>query len=176
MVTFLLYTDPVVSQRIDTVELLGPICAASLTTIISSLPSRLLGRQTKKHLVYDDKDVPALQTAYLFCFISSACTHVAVFLAPILRGKWRLGMSSGFGPLTKTCPVLSEMSILLLALILASWCLYSVHELWRMGFILTKHACVAAVFVAISMICFGPSATYAATWYWREGIISCILI
>ncbi len=132
----------------------------------------------------NNDDVPYLLSAYSFAFFIAATVHVAVLA--LAAGSQSLSaaqifweMPSPFGSLHHLSAAEGVFSFLKydLAIYACStlvWCLYSVFEMRRQGYVTTAQGTTAALAVVISAFLFGPGAMYAGTWYWRENTIAAL--
>jgi hypothetical protein len=121
--------------------------------------------------MYKKADVRPLRDAYRVSFLLAAGAHIALFLLP----QSALGLDS----LWKTAPsflweqlLATDSDFPLFALATALFCLHSVYELRRTGWATTGQALGAAAAVVGGLPLVGPTAVYAAVWYWREGVWS----
>ncbi|POS69780.1 FAD binding domain-containing protein [Diaporthe helianthi] len=124
--------------------------------------------------IFENKDLPYLQSGYAFCFFATAVTHICVFVYAGLNRSVSISQSffslpsfggddmSGFW----------KYDMLLCFGSVAVWLLYSIFELRRLGYITTSKAFKAAASTIASEILVGPGATYAAIWAWRESVIA----
>ncbi|KAI6403059.1 hypothetical protein MCOR20_007458 [Pyricularia oryzae] len=148
--------------------------------------------RSSAHLdLYRNKDLPHLLRAYGTMFALTAALHVAVLAhiasswsgpAPLSLAKtffdvplpwgpegsaWHLGK-----PPIEALFVLLKWDMLSMAATLLAWCLWTVLEVRRMGYVTTGQACRVALAVPAALALVGPGAMYAGTWYWREKTIA----
>ncbi|KAL8335607.1 hypothetical protein RB601_008592 [Gaeumannomyces tritici] len=139
--------------------------------------------------LYRNIDLPHLLTAYTAAFYSAAAMHVAVAVYVLaspdasLRGvflnlpcwPWSDGAATWSVDAASTAEVaivIFRWDFVVYAATLLVWCLHTVAEMRRVGYVRTADAWKAAVAVAASFVLVGPGAMYAATWYWREKAIA----
>ncbi|KAL8364969.1 hypothetical protein RB595_003993 [Gaeumannomyces hyphopodioides] len=139
--------------------------------------------------LYKNIDLPHLLAAYMAAFYGAAALHVAVAVYVLaspdvsLRGvflnlpcwPWSDGAATwnvDAGSAAEVATVLFRWDFVVYAATLLVWCLHSVAEMRRVGYVRTADACRAAAAVAASFVLVGPGAMYAATWYWREKVIA----
>ncbi|KAM0281969.1 hypothetical protein ACHAO9_010450 [Fusarium lateritium] len=132
---------------------------------------------------YENKDVPALKTAYAYAFGVQAVVHIAT----VLYG-WHhpdISMWDTFFKLPN--PLQAEWSFTTLASILTAFFkwdlaltvlsnvgsnLYSIWNLRRLGYVGTRTAVKAGLSVLAGQVFVGSGATWAGLWYWREDKIA----
>jgi len=132
--------------------------------------------------MYKNRDVAPLRAAYALGVGVTGVVHVCVVLFALAQGV-RLGRIFGVeNPFSGKWPSdgnpLEEIfqffkwDLASWALVTLVWCLWSVFDMRRLGYVTTGQALRAAVAVPASLLALGPGAMYAGTWYWREGVIS----
>lgn len=163
----------------------------SLTTPAKSVDEDEQSRSSAHLDLYRNKDLPHLLRAYGTMFALTAALHVAVLAhiasswsgpAPLSLAKtffdvplpwgpegsaWHLGK-----PPIEALFVLLKWDMLSMAATLLAWCLWTVLEVRRMGYVTTGQACRVALAVPAALALVGPGAMYAGTWYWREKTIA----
>lgn len=138
--------------------------------------------------LYKNIDLPHLLTAYAAAFCGAAAVHVAVAAYLIaspgmsIRGAflslpcwpWSEGAATwnDAGPAAELVPVVLRWDLVVFSVTQLVWCLHTVAEMRRVGYVRTADAFRAAAVVAASFFLVGPGAMYAATWYWREKTIA----
>lgn len=130
---------------------------------------------------YKNHDVPRLRSVYEYAFAIQATTHIAtlaysyslglLFFSPkftlssVFNGNWTWGTSLNANASFQLDIVLAGLSIL-------GYNLYAVWDLRRAGYITNNRAGEASLVVVIGSVVFGPGATWAGLWSWRESVIA----
>ncbi|TLS26765.1 hypothetical protein PpBr36_04822 [Pyricularia pennisetigena] len=141
--------------------------------------------------IYRNRDLPHLLRAYGAMLVLTAALHVGVVghiaaswsgPAPLSLAETFLRVPLPWGPdasawhrgrsAVDVAFVLFKWDLLTLAAALLVWCLWSVLEVRRMGYVTTREACRVALAVPAALALVGPGAMYAGTWYWREKTIA----
>ena len=158
-----------------------PIITGLLTSLLASTLRRTKGpKDSDPHelAVISNRDLPYLLKAYSFVFFATATAHIGAVaftatspalsltdMFPALLGPskgWRPSRANG-----ETSDIFKyEMAIYVACVTV--WCLYSVFEMRRLGYVRTGQAYTAGLGVLTVLFILGPGAMYAGTWYWRE--------
>lgn len=124
--------------------------------------------------IFENRDLPYLQSGYAFCFFATAITHICTFLYAGLSPS--VSISQAFFSLPEFDSIdltgFFKYDMLLCFSSVAIWLLYSLFELRRFGYIKTSTAFKALGLTLASGVLVGPGATYAGVWAWRESIIA----
>jgi len=134
------------------------------------------------HEPYKNRDVAPLQAAYAFAAGVTGVVHICVVLFARAQGVglWRLfGVESPFLPAWTVDGHVDEeifhffkWDMASWALATVAWCLWTVFDMRRQGYVTTAQALRAALAVPAALATVGPGAMYAGVWHWREGVIS----
>ncbi|KAJ6481201.1 FAD binding domain-containing protein [Mycena vitilis] len=116
--------------------------------------------------MYKNADVAPLQDAFRAAFGIAFFAHAST----VYRAAHHTLLSPALLVKATLRGVHADPDFALYALTTALWSLYSVYELRRTGWATTKRAGLAAAAVLAGQVLVGPVATYAALWYWREGV------
>lgn len=124
--------------------------------------------------IFENKDLPYLQSGYAFCFFATAITHISMLVYTGLSNSVSISQSFFSLPGLETIdiPGFFKYDMLLCFGSVAVWLLYSVFELRRLGYITTSTSFKAAGLTIASGVFVGPGAAYAAVWAWRESVIA----
>ncbi|KAI6353446.1 hypothetical protein MCOR25_008993 [Pyricularia grisea] len=163
----------------------------SATTRAKAAGEDAQSRTAANYELYHNKDLPHLMRAYGTMFALTAALHVAVLTriatswsgpAPLSLAKTFFDVPLPWGPegsawhqgksAIEVAFVLFKWDLLMLATTLLVWCLWTVLEVRRMGYVTTREACRVALAVPAALALVGPGAMYAGTWYWREKTIA----
>ncbi|KFA66502.1 hypothetical protein S40285_00759 [Stachybotrys chlorohalonatus IBT 40285] len=132
---------------------------------------------------YQNRDVPALKSAYAYAFAVQATTH----LASLAYGGLHPGVSlwstffalpNPFASAWNLASVGNAMFVFLkydMVVAVSGYVasnLYSVWNLRRLGYIKTHDAIKATAGIVAGQVLVGPGATWAGLWYWRESVLS----
>lgn len=123
--------------------------------------------------IFDNQDLPYLQSGYAFCFFASAITHICTFMYAGLSPSVSISQSFFSLPGLDSIDITAgfwKYDMLLCFGSVAVWLLYSVFELRRLGYITTSRMFTAMGLTVASGVLVGPAATYAGVWAWRESI------
>ncbi|KAI1074596.1 FAD binding domain protein [Whalleya microplaca] len=120
---------------------------------------------------YKFGDVSALKSVYVIAFCAQAIAHfvaIACFYSwsdrSIANMLSSLSLGSEIGGFFK-----HDVIIAFTAIVISN--LFSIWDLRRLGYITTSDAFKATFRVVTSQVIFGPGATWAGLWYWRENMI-----
>lgn len=125
-----------------------------------------------------NRDIPHLQTLYAVAGCIAACFHLVLLLSGVASGTDFI--TKAFIPfdsfaqvstLTDGVVVFFQNDFLIVAVATLLWCLASMWDLHRLG-ISNISGLVALPILLLSALAFGPGATVAAVWYWREQVLS----
>ncbi|KAF5003673.1 hypothetical protein FDECE_9783 [Fusarium decemcellulare] len=130
---------------------------------------------------YRNQDVPMLRSVYEYAFAIQATAHMATivysaslglpflslgFPLPLVSStNWTLGTPLHADASFHLDTVLAGLSIL-------GYNLHAVWELRRAGYIRANQAAKASLATVIGSFVFGPGATWAGLWSWRESMIA----
>jgi hypothetical protein len=130
---------------------------------------------------YQHRDVPILKSVYEYAFAIQATAHIATltyssslglpffsldFTLPYaFNSDWTLGTSLN-------ADASFQLDIILAGLSILGYNLYAVWDLRRAGYIRTNRAVEAFLAIMIGNFVFGPGATWAGLWTWRESVIA----
>ncbi|GKT53993.1 FAD binding domain-containing protein [Colletotrichum tofieldiae] len=176
---FIQYGDNKVQQNAIAFWQLSPVYVSILTWGFSGFLRYV--SPTNKSLdweIFENKDIFSLQIGYAVCFFITAVLHICVliyayFSPPVslftaffdLPNVAAMSLGNDIGGFWKYDMILCFGAV-------AIWCLFSVYELRRLGYVTMRTAIVAAVSTLLGHILVGPGATYAALWAWREDVIA----
>ncbi|KUI64495.1 hypothetical protein VM1G_00049 [Cytospora mali] len=168
---------------------LAPVTVPLLTTAISKAmkwlsrregPTRKESEVKSKKVVkgsdertyHHSTGVPALKTAYAVTFAIQAAHHIYTLAKTslLLSSAGQLSLTAVLGDLLTKSPVPGQRftSVSLYAGATLGFGLYTVWDLWRRGYTTNRKASKAALGVVTGQVLFGPGATYAGLWWWRE--------
>ena len=150
---------------------LAPIAVGPLAAFIAwRIRSREGPQEPDLHQLrmFENRDLPWLQASYAAVFLVTGVVHVwtmaSIFSSP------GLSVMSVFW--TNVVSDFLKWDLAIYAACLSLWCLHSVVEMRRMGYITTSTTWKAAMAVAASTVAVGPVATYPGLWFWRERTIA----
>ena len=163
----------------------SPIITPPLTSFIASLIRRGGPRQGPDPCELrelENTDVPHLRVAYSAVFCANFAVHIGTLFYAINSptiSLWRAFFDVP-NPFNRQADLagnekifnLFKYDLIFYALVLLVWCLYSVFEMRRLGYVRTRQALIAAVGMPVSLVILGPGAMYAGVWHWRENVIS----
>ncbi|GME28065.1 FAD binding domain-containing protein [Neofusicoccum parvum] len=158
----------------------APLCVGLATFLAGCAAHAVRRRQPPAPAAesYRNGDLPHLARAYFFVAAAAALVHVGTLLYVLARpslGFARVfvpvGGGGGAGLVEAMAGFLKYDMLVFFAAVLV-WCLYSVYDLRRMGYVTTGAAVGAAALVLGGQVVLGPGASYAGLWYWREFVIS----
>lgn len=136
---------------------------------------------------YKAQDVSTLKSVYTFAFAVQATAHIASLaygwshpevslvktffdFPSIFKAEWSLPSLSA-----KVATFLKfDMAFAVVGYLGSQ--LYSIWDLRRLGYVKTNEAVKAGLVTLASQWLFGPGATWAGLWYWRERKISTVSI
>ncbi|GME30130.1 putative FAD binding domain protein [Neofusicoccum parvum] len=177
---FLPYTDPSIHQTMVALWQPFPIYVAALTWGIASIIRHTNPTQPLHLEMFEQKDLTPLQASYSFAFGVTALTHLASLF--YIFASSSLSIAEVFfnlpGPATpasaaaKSVFAFFKWDMVLCFAAALVYCLYSVFELRRVGYITTEQAARAAVLTVAAQSVVGPGAAYAGVWAWREGVVA----
>lgn len=169
---------------------LAPVTVPLLTTAISKArrwlsrrngsrrtddrPKELLKSCDKSSYQHQAAEAPVLQTAYAMSFAIQAAQHIYTLArAFIASSAGQLSLTAAMGNLflKPTVPGQRYSSIALYAGATLGFGLYTVWDLRRRGYTTDRVASKAAIGFVSGQVLFGPGATYAGLWWWREGVL-----
>jgi hypothetical protein len=164
----------------------APILVSPLTSLLAAIYRRRQPEEPdpRELTPYENKDLSHLLSAYSFIFLASAIAHVClvafVYTTPALSlARVFFDVPSPFGVWTSSTLGVQEAiftwlkwDMLLYVGALLVWCIYTVFELRRLGYITTASAKTSSLAIFGSSILLGPGATYVGVWYWREKVIA----
>ncbi|KAL8336697.1 hypothetical protein RB601_008271 [Gaeumannomyces tritici] len=180
-------------QDFITLWQVAPVVVGPITSLIASGIRRVRRALSKADEpnpeleMYKNKDVPHLLTAYKAAAIGTAAVHVG-FLGYVLSSptpslpkifgempwpwspagaRWEVGLAA-----REVAFALFKRDLFGFAAANLVWCLHSVFDMRRLGYVTTAEAARAALAVPASLLLLGPGAMYAGTWYWREKTIA----
>lgn len=168
---------------------LGPATVAALTTLISSAMRHVQRKAGKggprgetmpeDKTSYQTQDALdafySLRSAYAVSFAIQATQHLCTIARNLIQAP--RGQRSVVAVLRNllTYPALPRQKHSSLALYSVStlgFGLYTVWELRRRGKVTGRDAKRTAAGVLAGQVLFGPGATYAGLWWWREGVLA----
>ncbi|KAF4509317.1 hypothetical protein G6O67_005582 [Ophiocordyceps sinensis] len=136
---------------------------------------------------YKDDDVPILKSVYHYAFAVQAtvylatlgysCSHPDVSLAKLLLATPSPFKVLNKGQLNKgqvfpETPWISRYDMGFAAVGFVGQGLYAIWHLRRLGHVTSKDAAVSGLAFICGHVVFGPGATLAGLWSWRESVIS----
>lgn len=142
---------------------LGALTMAFVSSITFKLMQSQTGSQPADAMELDDlnnKDLPDLKSVYVAVSTVSAAVHMVVITLPLLCGS-RTAIE------TARC-LGSSTDLVVLGKSICLWTLYTVLDMRRMGYVTTKEAVKAGLLSILSLLVFGPMATYSAVSSWRD--------
>lgn len=177
---FLPYADPSVHQTMVALWQPFPVYVAALTWGIAAVIRRVSPTRPLHLEMFEQKDLAPLQAAYSFAFGATALTHLASLF--YISASPSLSVAEVFfslpGPSTPASEAAKSVfaffkwdMVLCFAAVLV-YCLYSVFELRRVGYVTTEQAVRAAALTVAAQVVVGPGAAYAGVWAWREGVVA----
>lgn len=167
---FLPVEDPVLKQSLIAFWQLFPIYIAVFTFVIIAIFKVFLNRSSSSEDIYEEEDLPFLQTGYLLALYSNAilhwCSLAYISLSPIASAT-RVFWSASYD-IFKPINNFWQNDMLLFFATILIWCFYTVILVQRSGYVSSWSATVAALAVLAGQFLIGPGATYAGVMYWRE--------
>lgn len=117
----------------------------------------------------------SLTKACAVTFAIQAAQHLYTVTCNVIKtpkGRWPLATVFA-GLLTHaTVPGEKYSTLALYAGATLSFCLYTVWDLRRRGMVTTTDTRRAAIGIMAGQVLFGPGATYAGLWWWREIVLA----
>lgn len=117
----------------------------------------------------------SLRLSYAVIFAVQASQHLYTIARNVIRmprGQWSLITAAGSLLANPIVPRNKYSSIALFAGATLGFGLYTVWELRRRGMASNTDATRSAAGVLAGQVLFGPGATYAGLWWWREGVLA----
>ncbi|OHF03728.1 FAD binding domain-containing protein [Colletotrichum orchidophilum] len=175
---FIQYGDSVAQQNAIAFWQPSPLYVSLLTWTFSGLLRIVSPTKSLDWEIFEKKDQGALQTGYTLAFAITAITHVCALAYAGLSPS--VSLFDTFLDLPSVASMALGHSIggfwkydmLLCFGAVAIWCLYTVYELRRLGYVTTRAAIGAAAATLLGQVLVGPGATYAGLWAWRENVIA----
>lgn len=171
---FLPHEDSITQQNMIAFWQPSPLYVSLLAWVGSKAMAAL--RPTKRFdlEIFENKDVPYLQSGYAFCFFATAITHICTLLYAVLTPSVSISQSffnlPGFDAIDISAFWKYDMLLCFSSVMV--WLLYSVFDLRRHGYITSSTLFKAAGLTLASGVLVGPGATYAGVWAWRESVIA----
>jgi hypothetical protein len=150
---------------------LAPIAVGPLAAFIAGrIRSREGPQEPDPHQLkmFENGDLPWLQASYAAVFLVTGVFHIWT-MASILSSS-RLSVMSVFW--TNVVSDFFKWDLAIYAACLAIWCVQSVFDMRRMGYITSSTTWMAAMAVTASTVAVGPASTYSGLWFWRERTIA----
>ncbi|KAF6824067.1 FAD binding domain-containing protein [Colletotrichum plurivorum] len=175
---FLPYGDDAVQQAAIAFWVPSPLYVSLLALLFSKVLQRIAPVRTLDWEIFENRDLPSLQTGYAFSFCVAAVVHACAIVYGSLSPAISLWCAFFDIPSFATADLKIDMGafmkydLLLLGAAVVLWCLYSAYELRRLGYVSTKAAVGAGAAVLAGQVVVGPGATYAGLWAWREGVVA----
>ncbi|QGA18409.1 hypothetical protein EYB26_006094 [Talaromyces marneffei] len=122
---------------------------------------------------YKAQDVPTLKSAYLFAFFLQAMVHITL-LAFAYNELRTVAFQSYWNSNHKTIHQAIDLFWSDPEIAFATWLISNIYSIWDLrcfGYIKTRDCIIGALNVVAGQLLVGPGATWAALWYWREGVI-----
>lgn len=171
--TFLMFLpveNPVLKQSLIAFWQLFPIYITAFTFVIVAILRVLLNRPASSEDIYEEEDLPFLQTGYSLALYSNAilhwCSIAYISLSPTVSAT-RIFWSASYD-IFKPINNFWQNDMLLYFATILIWCLYTVLLVRKSGYVSSWSAAVAALTVLAGQFLIGPGATYAGVMYWRE--------
>lgn len=117
----------------------------------------------------------SLKLSYAVIFAVQASQHLYTIACNFIRmprGQRSLITAAGSLLANPIVPRNKYSSIALFAGATLGFELYTVWELRRRGMVSNTEATIPAAGVLAGQVLFGPGATYAGLWWWREGVLA----
>jgi hypothetical protein len=167
----------------------APVLVPVLTKLISSVTRFVqrkadLGEPRDKATSEDTKPnqsharldiLQSLRSAYAVSFSIQATQHLYTIARKVIqtpRGQRSVVAALGHLMTYPTVPGHKYSSLALYSVATLSFGLYTVWELRRRGMVSNRDAKRSAAGVLAGQVLFGPGATYAGLWWWREGVLA----
>lgn len=167
---------------------LAPITVPALTTVLSKMMRYIRRRAGPRRRdkaapearqspeVRDSSDVlRSLKLAYAVSFAIQAAEHLYTIARGVIQTPGGQGsLSSAMGSLLTYSAVPGQRysSLSLYAGATLGFGLYTVWDLRRRGLVTNTETRRSAIGVLAGQVLFGPGATYAGLWWWREGVLA----
>ncbi|KAK2604067.1 hypothetical protein N8I77_007026 [Diaporthe amygdali] len=168
---------------------LAPVSVPFLTTLISSMiryyhpkldpgsrsnkPTSEMGRTSGKQ--DSNRRLSSLRTAYVVSSVIQAAQHIYTVTCNFKKTpKSQRRLTAVLSGLL-TYPIVPGQKYSTLALYAGAtlgFGLYTIWDLRRRGMITNTDTKKAAVGAITGQVLFGPGATYAGLWWWREGVLA----
>ncbi|WQF83980.1 Putative FAD-binding domain, FAD/NAD(P)-binding domain superfamily [Colletotrichum destructivum] len=150
--------------------------------LAAAVPGTDRGKDDADLVRYRNKDAAVLQGAYLCVGLVQAVSHLAALLYahrhPALSVRdFFFGFPSpwtDWSSLGRSAWV-SNVLQYDLVLYVAGAVVHNLHAVWKLrasGYVAGRECVAAAVCVVLGQFCLGSGATWAALWYWREGVLA----
>jgi hypothetical protein len=171
---FLPHADSITQQNLIAFWQPSPLYVSLLVWVGSKALCALRAPKPFDLEIFDNKDLPYLQSGYAFCFFATAITHICVLLYAGVSPSVSVSQSFFSLPSFDAIDISGfwKYDMVLCFSSVAVWLLHSVFELRRFGYITTFTAFKATGLTLAAGILVGPGATYAGVWAWRESIIA----
>lgn len=161
---------------------LAPVTVPLLTTAISKATrwysrsdgSKTEGKDGETSHYHQTTEASPLKTAYVVSFTIQAAQHIYTLArAFIVSSAGQLSLTAAIGNifLKPTLPGQRFSSISLYAGATLAFGLYTVWDLRRRGHATDREASKATLSFISGQVLFGPGATYAGLWWWREAVL-----
>lgn len=167
----------------------APVTVPVLTTLISKVihyidhrvgPSPRAGKSALEaadsHQSRDSLKVSgSLRLAYAVAFAIQSVEHLYTIARNVIQiSESQRSLTSAVGSLLtyRVVPGQKYSSLALYAGATLGFGLYTVWELRRRGAASNSDAKRSAIMVLAGQVLFGPGATYAGLWWWREGVLA----
>lgn len=164
IVPFLTQLIPIVTQYVQ--------CKADL----SERRDKAMPKETKSYQGHDSIDtLHSLRSAYAVTFAIQAAQHLYTIARKVIqapRGQRSVVAAVGSLLTCQAIPRHKYSSIALYSAATLGFGLFTVWELRRRGMVSDRDAKRGAVGVLAGQVLFGPGATYAGLWWWREGVLA----
>lgn len=167
----------------------APVTVPVLTTLISKMihhldhrvgssrrPDKSAPEARDSYQGRENLEVPAsLRLAYTVTFAIQAVQHLYTITRNFIQiSGGQRSFTTAVGSLLthRIVPGQKYSSLALYAGATLGFGLYTVWELRRRGTVSNSDAARSAVLVLAGQVLFGPGATYAGLWWWREGVLA----
>lgn len=154
-----------------------PIYVSALTWFFSRVAKAVAPPKSKNDELWSTDDIAPIMTGYQFCFFSLAAVHLSTVLYALRAGSGAISiLETLFGTPAAGMAAFWKYDFLLCFAAVGVWCLYSIFELRRLGYVSTDSARKAVGLTLLGQVAVGPGATYAALWAWRENVYAGLAI
>lgn len=169
---------------------LAPVTVPGLTTLVSRVLS-YVHRKVDHPVGQVDKATPeatrsshsrdsvdvlrSLRLAYAVSFAIQAVQHICTITRNVIQtpgGQRSLNAAVGSLLTYPMVPGQRYSSLVLYAGATLGFGLYTVWDLRRRGIVTNTDTKRSAIGVLTGHVLFGPGATYAGLWWWREGVLA----